>query len=243
MKKRLYLAFSFKQLLLCTITGMLALSMVFALDLYYVNTVASAASDLPVIIIDAGHGGEDGGTQSVSGILEKDINLSISLKVDALFQLLGFETILVREGDYLIYDFSSTTISEKKVSDIHNRMAIMTNNPNSIFLSIHQNYFEQSQYSGAQVFYSGNTEESEIIAGFLQDSIVTSLQVDNTREIKQSTTDIYLLYYAQSPAVMVECGFLSNEEEAQLLSDEQYQQQMATAIVSGIINYLNNQEI
>lgn len=243
MKKRLYISFSFKQLFLCCITGLLAVSMVFAIDLYYVNTLASAAEDLPVIIIDAGHGGEDGGTQSESGILEKDINLSISLKVDAIFQLLGFETILVREGDYLIYDFSSTTISEKKVSDIHNRMAIMAANPNSIFLSIHQNYFEQSQYSGAQVFYSGNTEQSAIIAQYLQDSIVQTLQVDNTREIKQSTSDVYLLYNAATPAVMVECGFLSNEQEAQLLSDEYYQQQMSTAIVSGIINYLNNQEI
>lgn len=240
MKRKLYISFSFKQFVTCTMVAMMAVCMVFALDLYYVNTVASASEELPVIIIDAGHGGEDGGTQSASGILEKDINLSIALKVDAMFKLLGFETILVREGDYLIYDFSSTTISQKKVSDIHNRMAIMTSYPNSIFLSIHQNYYEESQYSGAQVFYSGNTEQSAIIAQFLQDSIVTSLQEDNTREIKQSGTEIYLLYNAITPAVMVECGFLSNEEEAEKLNDEEYQQQMSAAIVSGIVDYLSS---
>ena len=129
---------------------------------------------------------------------------------------------------------------EKKVSDIRNRMNIMLKYPNSIFLSIHQNHFSQSKYHGAQVFYSKNDPQSKVIAEYIQNAIVEKLQNENTRKIKPSGTEIYLLYHAKSPAVMVECGFLSNGGEAQLLNDEQYQKKMAVAIVDGVIKYLSS---
>lgn len=243
MKKKVYAIISFKQFLLLCFTAIAALAFVFGLDLFYVNTAANAQADAtPVIIIDAGHGGEDGGTTSSSGLLEKDINLSVAQKTRDIFSLYGFETVMTRDGDYLIYDSQSTTIRQKKVSDIHNRMKIITAHPNSIFISIHQNHFEQSKYNGAQVFYSKGSEESAIIAQYIQDAIKESLQKENTRHIKQSGTEIYLLHHATTPAVMVECGFLSNSGEAQKLSDNNYQTLISSAIFSGVLNYLNNRK-
>lgn len=212
--------------------------------LYLSNSFAGAVKTsnggMPVVIIDPGHGGEDGGTQSEDGTLEKDINLAISLKINDILLSEGFNTVLVRDGDYLIYDESSSTLREKKVSDIHNRMKIMGSYDDCIFLSVHQNYFTESKYSGAQVFYSKNNPESQKIALEIQSAIVSELQPDNTREIKESTTDIYLLYNAQAPAVMVECGFMSNKEEAANLCDENYQLKMAESIVKGLKQYLEN---
>ena len=210
------------------------------------DTAAMTASSnieqtsVPLIIIDAGHGGEDGGTSSSSGILEKNVNLAISMKIKVLLDSLGFETMMTRSDDSLFYDDSCTRMREKKVSDVHHRMELINKYPNSIFLSIHQNHFSESKYNGAQVFYSKNNSESKEIAEVLQQSICSQLQNDNERKIKPSGTEIYLLYHAKTPAVMVECGFLSNAGEAQKLNDETYQTQMSMAIVDGLINYLNN---
>lgn len=195
-----------------------------------------------VIIVDAGHGGIDGGTQSLSGINEKDINLAISKKVGCLLSMMGYDVIYTRDSDNIDYPNEYKTVRDKKVWDIHRRMDVMKEYPNCIFLSIHQNYFTQSKYSGAQVFYSHRNEQSKEIAEYLQSTIVKNLQNDNTRQIKQSGTEIYLLYNATSPAVMVECGFLSNPAEALLLNDDNYQSRMALSIVEGLIQYLNKQK-
>ena len=242
MKKGLYVTFDFKQtlLLMCTLVLFFSFAVIFFLSNSFVGAVKTSADNKPIIIVDAGHGGEDGGTQSADGVLEKDINLAISLKINDVLSEQGFKTVLVRDGDYLIYDESSSTLREKKVSDIHNRMKIMEEYENCIFLSIHQNYFKQSKYSGAQVFYSKNNPESRLIAAEIQGAIVEDIQSDNTRQIKESTTDVYLLYHAKVPAVMVECGFMSNSEEAAKLSDEEYQQKMAESVVKGLKNYLEN---
>lgn len=245
MKKTVYKILNAKQFAFTLCAIAVSAVFIFGVEVFYSAGSANAETtenkdSRPVIIIDAGHGGEDGGASSSSGIVEKDINLSISLKVRDLLNSLAFKTVMVRDEDKLIYDSSCKTIREKKVSDIHNRMSIMEANPNSIFLSIHQNHFEQSKYYGAQVFYSKNTEESKMIAEKIQSSVVKKLQNENKREVKPSGTEIYLLYNAKSPAVMVECGFLSNSGEAQLLNDENYQTKMSLAIVDGILNYLNN---
>lgn len=192
-----------------------------------------------VIIIDAGHGGEDGGAQSKSGILEKHINLSISEYLDEIFTFFGYETIMTRSDDKLIYDANCSSMREKKVSDIHNRMSIIENNPGAIFLSIHQNHYEGSLSHGTQVFYSPNNEKSEKLAQSIQKTVVSDIQTDNKRLIKKSGKEIYLLCHAQVPAVMVECGFLSNEEEAQKLTQKEYQFQMALEIFKGTVSYLN----
>lgn len=245
MKKTVYKILNAKQFAFTLCAIAVSAVFIFGVEVFYsagsANAEATENKDSrPVIIIDAGHGGEDGGASSSSGIVEKDINLSISLKVRDLLNSLAFKTVMVRDEDKLIYDENCKTIREKKVSDIHNRMSIMEANPNSIFLSIHQNHFEQSKYYGAQVFYSKNNEESKLIAEKIQSSVVEKLQNENKREVKPSGTEIYLLYNAKSPAVMVECGFLSNSGEAQLLNDENYQTKMSLAIVDGILNYLNN---
>ena len=243
MKKLLYKTISARQFVFTLCAVVISALLIFGIDIVYTNATAKEAENaLPVIIIDAGHGGEDGGAQSSSGILEKNINLSISKKLEALFDSFGFKTVSVRDDDKLIYDSSCGTMREKKVSDIHNRMSLMLSYPNSIFISIHQNHFSESKYYGAQVFYSKNNPESELIADSIQKSIVNKLQNKNERKIKPSGTEIYLLYHATTPAVMVECGFLSNGGEAQLLNDENYQKKLAAAIFGGVTEYLNNRK-
>lgn len=241
MNKIKFKVISFRQfLLIAAIFSLVIVSFIVADTVTLTSSSNIEQSLVPVIIIDPGHGGEDGGAQSASGILEKNINLAVSLKLKALLETLGFDTIMTRTDDRLIYDSSCTVMREKKVSDIHNRMSLLEKYPNSIFLSIHQNHFEQSKYNGAQVFYSKNNSESEIIAEAIQQSIVEKLQKTNDRQIKPSGTEIYLLYHAKTPAVMVECGFLSNPGEALKLQDDNYQTQMSMAIADGLINYLIN---
>lgn len=241
MKKTIYASVRLKSLATGALACITAAALVFGFDFFYLKTNAQAQTtkQLPLIIIDAGHGGEDGGASSSSGIIEKNINLSISLKLERLLKSLGFSTLMIRTDDRLIYDSSCKTIREKKVSDIHNRMKILQEHPQSIFLSIHQNHFSESKYSGAQVFYSKGCPQSEQIAECIQSSVRQSLQPNNDRKIKPSGTEIYLLHNAKTPAVMVECGFLSNGGEAQLLNDGEYQTKMAVAISSGLLAYLN----
>lgn len=241
MRKSVYGIINAKQFIFLFFAIVISAVMIFGIDIVYSKAKSeSEKSSLPVIIIDAGHGGEDGGTQSSSGILEKDINLSISLKLKAVLESLGFKTIAVRESDCLIYDSGCTAMREKKVSDIRKRLSLMTKYPSAVFLSIHQNHFQQSKYHGAQVFYSKNHPQSKTLAEFIQNSVVEKLQNENTRKIKPSGTEIFLLHHATTPAVMVECGFLSNSGEALLLSDEQYQKKMAVAIADGVIKYLSS---
>ena len=203
-------------------------------------STALRANVLPCIIIDAGHGGEDGGAQSADGLLEKEINLEIAKKVQDLLQMLGFETVMTREDDRLSYDDAYNTMREKKVSDIRARFALMEETPNAVFLSIHQNHFSDPKYSGAQVFYSPNHPQSEVLAGAIQQAVRRMLQPENDRAIKPSGAEIYLLYHAKKPAVMVECGFLSNPQEAEKLKDLNYQKEVSLCIVQGILDYFNH---
>ena len=191
---------------------------------------------LPVIIIDAGHGGEDGGAVAVDGTYEKDINLQIALKVNDILSVFGYKTHLIRTTDTAIHT-TGNTIRERKVSDIHNRTDTMNLYENCIYLSIHQNKYEDSRIWGAQTFYSANCGESKEIAQLIQNAVKSQLQPNNTRQIKKSGTDIYVLYNATKPAIMVECGFVSNQNELNQLKDSLYQNNMALSIATGIINY------
>lgn len=244
MKKGVYFTFTFKSLFGTFLT--LCLSVSFLSMLFYTSKVKENESLSvsitekavnPLIIVDAGHGGEDGGTSSSQGVREKDINLQISNKVSMLLNLAGFKTLMTRTEDGLLYDGNHDTMRSKKVADIRKRMDIINSNPESVFLSIHQNYFTESKYWGTQVFYSGNNPESKAIAEEIQNSVANCIQKENARKIKQSGKEIYLLYHAESPAVMVECGFMSNPSEALLLCDEKYQIKMAIAIINGVNNY------
>ena len=216
---------------------LLILSFYIGVDSNEATSNVSVISTLPLIIIDPGHGGEDGGTSSADGIIEKDINLSISRKLDILLTLCGYNTLMTRNEDKLIYNGSHESMRSKKVSDIRNRMSIIENNPESVFLSIHQNYFTQQKYNGAQVFYSPNNPESKLIADYIQNSVREGLQTENERKTKKSGKEIYLLYHSKTPSVMVECGFMSNPTEAALLNDEEYQIKMSLVILNGLNEY------
>ena len=193
---------------------------------------------LPVIILDAGHGGIDSGCTSVNGVYEKDINLSIMLKLRDMLEMAGFETVTTRETDKSIHDLGVTGIGNQKKTDMENRLEIVNSRENAIFVSIHQNQFTDSKYYGAQMFYPGTSAESEHLATLLQRSITSKLQPENKRETKPVGSEIYLLNNANCPAVMAECGFLSNPEESANLESEQYQSQIAFALFTGICEYV-----
>ena len=238
MKKSIFILFNLKQTVSLVLVFVITFSLVLVMRKAAVTTISENINAGQTIIVDAGHGGEDAGTQSSAGALEKGINLDISLKIGTLLRLMGYTVIYTRTEDKLHYSDDAVRQRQKKVSDIHYRMSIMQEHPDALFLSIHQNYFTQSKYHGAQVFYSRNNEMSKVLAEKLQMSIRTLLQPENDRQIKASDADIYLLYHAESPAVMVECGFMSNPGEALLLSDSEYQKKISLAVASGIEEYI-----
>lgn len=191
------------------------------------------------IIIDAGHGGPDGGAVAADGTQEQYLNLDIALKMNEYLTSRGYKTVLTRSDDNSIHDADADTVRKKKVTDLHNRLEIINSTPNPVFVSVHQNYYTESKYSGTQVFYSANNNESSLLAECIQRCVVDSLQPDNTRQIKESGKSIFLLYNSTVPSVLVECGFLSNVQETEKLKDENYRTQMAEAICEGIINYIS----
>lgn len=198
---------------------------------------ALAGDELPVIVLDPGHGGEDGGATGTTGILEKDINLAVALKLRRMLEISGFQVVMTRDADISINDPDLPTIKERKVSDLHNRLKIIEEQGDCIFLSIHQNHFTDGKYYGSQIFYSANDAQSKVMAESIRSEIIKLLQPENTREAKPATNSIYLLWNAKVPAVIVECGFLSNDSEAKKLSDPKYQEQMAFAVYSGFLDY------
>lgn len=215
--------------------------------IYFPDEKAVLASSFSVgenstIILDAGHGGEDGGAIGAGGIIEKDLNLSITLKTEKLFSLFGYDTVLTRKTDTMTCDEGLFSQREKKVSDIKNRLSLLEKTPCLCFVSIHQNIFGGDAH-GAQVFYGGKNPGSKALATALQSGISDLLQPENHRSVKESSKDIYILYNAQKPAVLVECGFISNSAEAAMLTDENYQSEMAFAIALSSIKHLTEREV
>lgn len=206
------------------------------MEIHTTSSESIYQQDFSIIVIDAGHGGEDGGAIADDGTLEKNLNLDISIKLNNIMSLLGYKTIMIRTTDTDLHT-EGDTIRQRKISDINNRFSIMNKFDNSVYVSIHQNKFNESYVNGAQTFYSPNNSESKILADFIQKSIATRLQKNNDRVIKKSGTDIFLLYNATKPTVMVECGFISNEQELHDLKNDDYQLKMALSIAVGIINY------
>lgn len=203
------------------------------------QTQSVNTSQMKTIIVDAGHGGMDAGAIAADGTYEKDYNLEIALKLEKILKLNGFNVIMTRTEDVMTCDDGLNSIRSRKVSDIHNRFSIIEINPDALFVSIHQNKFPDSAQHGTQVFYSGNNPESKLLAEAIQKNIVENVQPENKRLIKKSGTEIYLLYHAKSPAVLVECGFVSNYHDLELLKKDEYKKQLAMLISQGIIKYLN----
>lgn len=195
-------------------------------------------TSLPTILLDAGHGGFDGGSVALNGVIEKDINLAIAKKIKEQLVLLGFPVVMTRETDCSLEDDSGLSIRQRKVSDIHNREKLANSLVEPLlFLSIHQNKYEGASSFGTQIFYGCCRPESQEIAQFLQSFLRQELQPENHREIKQGTSDIYLLKNLACPAILIECGFLSNEEDLKKLSNEEYQSQYAFAVSVGLLKY------
>lgn len=201
-------------------------------------SLISEQEELPIIVLDAGHGGFDGGCVSVEGVPEKGINLSILLRLRDLLEISGYTVEVTRDTDTSIHDDGIEGIANQKSSDMDNRLELFNKYDNAVCISIHQNQFTDSFYNGAQMFYSGTNSENETLAKSLQNSF-QNLQPENKREIKLCGKELFLCYYSENPTVMVECGFLSNPEEAALLNTEEYQQKIAMTIFSGLNSFIS----
>lgn len=203
-------------------------------------TVMSQNEPVPermCMIIDAGHGTPDGGAVSCTGAYESTINLEISQRLKDLFRLLGYDTKMLRSGPDSIYT-EGETIGQKKISDLKERVRLVNETQRGILLSIHQNHYTDSRYSGAQMFYA-NTAGSEPLAIQLQAAFVEHLNPGSNRQAKKCQ-GIYLMEHIQCTAVLVECGFLSNPVEEASLRNAEYQKKICCVIVSAVSNYLAN---
>ena len=190
------------------------------------------------VVIDAGHGGEDGGAVSEGGVCEKNINLQIASLLCDMLKESGIRVVMTRTEDTLLYDKSADYQGRKKALDLAARKQIAEESGNCIFVSIHLNSFPLEQYRGLQVWYSKNNPESAVLAERIRSTVKDSLQPENDRACKSATSSIYLLHHLHVPAVLVECGFLSNAEEAALLSDGDYQKKLAATLCKSILTYL-----
>ncbi len=233
-----------KKSIIAIITAFLIILSAMLYLTFMANFSAAEASSMPItqktVIVDAGHGGDDGGAIGIDGTVEKDINLDIALKLEKILKFYGFNVIMTRTQDVMTCDDGLDSLRKRKISDIHNRFELMRKNPDAIFISVHQNKFEDSSQHGTQVFYSGNDERSKELAEAIQTSITLTLQRENDRVVKKSGSGIYLLYHAKIPAVLVECGFISNSDEVKKLKDESYRMKLAILIADGLLKYLSN---
>ncbi len=202
----------------------------------------TGAQRTPVIVLDAGHGGIDGGCSTADGVPEKGINLAVMLELRELLTLSGYEVRVTRDSDRSMHDKGVEGIAAQKSSDMDNRLAAMNAPDDAVCLSIHQNQFTDPKYSGAQMFYAETNDRSESLAEALQQAFRSQLQPENTREIKRCGKELFLCYFCKHPTVMAECGFLSNPEEAARLTDPDYQKQVAFTLYAGLTGWLAEQE-
>ena len=216
-----------------------------AIELPTFHTEQVSASFMPkytTVIIDAGHGGEDGGASSASGLVEKDVNLEISTMLCDMLRANGVNVIITREDDRLLYDRNVDFKGRKKKLDLAARLALADSTPDAIFVSIHMNSFTTPKYSGLQVWYSPNNADSMVLADMIQEENREMLQSNNNRITSKATSAIFLLHNAKCPAVLVECGFLSNPDEAELFESYEYRKKVAFMLLCSITEFLNTVE-
>lgn len=202
------------------------------------TTPASSISTLGTVVVDAGHGGEDPGKVSgYSGVNEKDLNLSIAKLLAGQLEDAGYRVIMTREEDKLVYREGTTDITDKRKQDLTRRKEIMDNSGADVVVSIHLNDFSQSKYYGAQVFYPPNSEKSKLLALSVQKALREDVDPSNKREALLKSTPIVILRNLKTPTIVVECGFLSNQQEEQKLRSDNYQLRVARAIKAGVDQY------
>lgn len=240
-----------KKIKVCLFVFLIIISFIvfsFAINLYCIrekendnsnlNVIRTSSTPITshVIVVDGGHGLPDSGAEGLYGTTEEAINLKIALKLQKLIEQSGGIAYLTRSDENGIYSESAKTIKEKKISDIKNRVEIGNMDEVEIFVSIHLNKFEDSKYSGWQTFYQENNENSKCLAECIQESLNNTIDYPNNRVAKE-LKDIYIMDHVNKPTVTVECGFLSNEREVQLLKTEEYQNKLAWGIYIGIQDY------
>ena len=208
---------------------------IYSKDLIFVS--AEGVPNNKIVILDAGHGGEDSGAVGVNGALEKDLNLQVALEIGSILEKEGYIVVYTRTDDRLLYTEEENIKGIRKISDLKNRCKFAEKYPESIFISIHMNSFGSKKYSGLQVYYTDSNDESYSLAQSIQNKVKNDLQNDNTRVIT-SGKNIYILENVQNTAVLIECGFLTNPEECEKLSKKDYQKELSFSIVCGIIEYI-----
>ncbi|MBE9917322.1 N-acetylmuramoyl-L-alanine amidase CwlD [Paenibacillus donghaensis] len=194
-----------------------------------------------VIALDAGHGGPDGGAVSKQGVVEKDVNLAITLYLRDYLQQAGAFVYMTREGDYDLAEAETKGYSKRKTEDLKRRAKMIEDTKADLFLSIHLNSFPSSRWSGAQTFYYPGHPDNQTLAVLIQDEIKRNLE--NTDRVAKTTNTVYLLQALKMPASLVEVGFLSNPQESQLLRDENYQRKVAAAVYKGVLRYLSGEKV
>ncbi|MBR0303426.1 MAG: N-acetylmuramoyl-L-alanine amidase [Clostridia bacterium] len=235
--------------------GLILFIMIFAAASYFIAVVmtnhfseitegrpfidVSADESLPMLVIDPGHGGEDGGASS-GEVLEKDLNLSVSEDIYYLCVMAGIPAKMTRRTDTALYDLYGDLADysgKKKTYDLTNRVKFVKENDAAIYLGVHMNKFPRSEYKGLQVYYSPNAKESEELAGIIQSAARRHIDPENSREIKRATKSIFVLDRLSVPAVLVECGFLSNPGDLEALCDPSYRLHLAAVITSAVASY------
>lgn len=221
------------------------MAMIFGLCVMFISstthyTEAVNASRLPirnkVIMIDPGHGGIDPGAVGRTGVLEDEINLKIAFKLRKLIEQFGGVGLMIREDDSGLYSEGKSRIRDMKNEDLRERHRIINESGADILISIHLNFFPQSQYYGAQCFYNKGDEEGKKLAELIQAELIDVIKNNNTRKAK-SIDNVYILKNNKMPSVLIECGFLSNHKEERLLQNENYQEKLAWAIFMGVMKY------
>ncbi len=226
----------YNRVLQVIMAGILLISMFFVAKegAVYVSSMQAKSREKICVVVDAGHGGADPGKVGINNQLEKDINLKIAKLLKRFLQAEGIEVIMTREGDGGLYDEGA---ANKKVQDMKKRLEIIEASDAVLVVSIHQNSYHEEYVKGAQVFYYATSDRSKRLAEMLQEQL-KELEPDNKREAKGNDS-YFLLKKTSKPIVIVECGFLSNREEAERLSDEVYQEKLAWNIHMGIMKYVN----
>ena len=223
------------------LTVILSTAVGIATRIYGKSLATVGADTLPyekIVILDAGHGGEDPGAVSENGLYEKDLNLQITLEIGKALEEKGYIVVYTRTDDRLLYTEEENVKGIRKISDLKNRCKVADRYPDSLFVSIHMNSFGSSKYSGLQVYYSEKNEESRVLADTIQNRVVSDLQKSNNR-VTKAGKNMYVLENVKNTAVLIECGFMTNHEECKKLSEKEYQKQLSFSIVCGIIEYMD----
>lgn len=228
--------------------GAFALSVVtflFIIQYQFMDSDSWSTWQLPlsgqIIILDPGHGGIDGGAVAKSGLLEKDVTLDIALELRDYLQEAGALVLMTREEDKDLADEDISIIRQRKVQDLQRRLDLVNNSGGDMFVSVHLNAIPSPKWRGAQTFYNRTIEENEYLAKFVQSEIRRNLE--NTNRVAKPIGNVYLIKKAEIPGVLVEVGFLSNVEEAELLGTKEYQQKVAASIYQGILRYYSGEEV